>query len=212
MSSDEKIPLGLRVQQLGTRGKESIVQKAGFHFCELRRLFKFLWKLLWLEVMITFHTDGTGMFANIILNVPHSHYENLSTMWLQNTTFKFLWDHTWLQDPTYLKGFGFSSLGGRRKKDSKRPIISPNLVISLKFVSHLSQNACQGLSKDGPASLLRTIIWLNRRTTVSEDDNHLGIWRLALNNREVSKRGGSPQTGGGLTFTDGQVKVNIIWQ
>ena len=115
-----------------------------------------------------------------------------------------------MQDPTYLKGFGFSSLGGRRKKDSKRPIISPNLVISLKFVSHLSQNACQGHSKYGPASLLRMIIWLNRRNMVSstEDDNHLGIWRLALNNREVSKRGGSPQTGGGLTFTEGQVKVN----
>ena len=162
--------------------------------------------------MITFHTNGTGMFANTILNVPHSNYENLSIMWLQDPTFKFLWNSTRLQDPTYLKGFGFSSLGGRKKKDSKIPIISPNLVISLKFVSHLSQNACQGLSKDGPASLLRTIIWLNRWNTVSstEDDNHLGIWRVALNNQEVSKRGGSPRTGGGLTFTDGQVKVNNV--
>ena len=171
---------------------------------------------------MTFHTNGTGIFDNTIkmlhegpfciLKVPQSHHENLSIMWLKDSTFKFLWDHTWLQDPTYLKGFGFSSLGGRRKKDSKRPIISPNLVISLKFVSHLSQNSCQGLSKDGPASLLRMIIWLNRRNTVSstEDDNHLGIWRLALNNQEVSKRGGSSGTGGGLTFSDGQVEVNIF--
>ena len=153
-----------------------------------------------------------GPFTIYILKVPQSHHENLSIMWLKDSTFKFLWDHTWLQDPTYLKGFGFSSLGGRRKKDSKRPIISPNLVISHKFVSHLSQNACQGLSKDGPASLLRTIIWLNRRTTVSKDDNHLGIWRVALNNQEVSKRGRNSGTDGGLTFTDDQVKVNIVGQ
>ena len=155
-----------------------------------------------------------GPFTIYILKVPQSHHENLSIMWLKDSTFKFLWDHTWLQDPTYLKGFGFSSLGGRRKKDSKRPTVTPHLVISLKFVSHLSQNACQGLSKDGPASLLQMIIWLNRRNTVSstEDDNHLGIWRVALNNQEVSKRGGSSGNGGGLTFTNGQVKVNIAWQ
>ena len=40
--------------------------------------------------VITCHTDGAGMFANTILNVPHSHYENLSIMCLQDQTFKFL--------------------------------------------------------------------------------------------------------------------------